>query len=272
MLDLMTELMKSTAYGRCIDYRQSNPKENRNLDDHMREAAIEAEKLGYDNVVIAAAALHDIAKPDSVLVTQHGIKTYPHHAEHGEALLRREIASIKSDPMMALRGINVKKTEVERMLFLVRHHEDYAYYRQADVPDNHPYLRVVNEETVAERILEDSIGITSPQITNELQVKHICRRAISGDNRPFYSSRLYKVPPLRPEMYIKVMGEPNEEAYKQLVQLMRVNILAQAVEYEQNGRKYTAKEKLMVADKIEEVLPESIEIVNETLDAIRYTG
>ena len=134
---------------RMVNYDQQNIHHCYDLWEHTLRTVETIPQDKTDSVKLRVAAFfHDIGKPEVAKVNeQTGMKQFFNHPEHSEAIAK---------PL--LESLGYQEDEVKQIGFLIAHHDDFMSYKSTPVPKNHAFLRDINANTVAERIIANKFN------------------------------------------------------------------------------------------------------------------
>lgn len=266
----LLKIKETPAYLKCVGYDQQNPHHYLPLDQHMLQAQeyvmmetlpVFNESTKYTemraNRVIFAALFHDIAKPDCA-VMRNGIMTFYGHADASADMFMKEAEKLTCAK---------DSKHIEIITQMIRQHDDFISYKTSDVPENHPFLRRITPETVAEKILERCV--TFDEALDDIQIRHLCRRAVTGNDEPFNTKTAYVIPECELKDYC-TKGNPKYSQtsslfYRDLLLLCKADASAQSEKCVIRGQEYTRAKKIENMNTIESMLPKALAIVDKVL-------
>lgn len=251
------DILSSPEYKRCIGYDQNNPHHYLPLDLHMQMVADICEKEApWSDRLYLAAMLHDVGKPDPDVATKDSKTGYTRFFGHAEK--SAELAKT----ILMREGFSEKYVNV--VCWYVRHHDDFISFKVTPVPDNHPFLRSVTVQNVAEVILKATIRF-APE-TKESNKNATVRYLITG-KAPSWG-RVEKCLPGTDGDNGNLF--PTLSIYRNLLVLCRADAMAQSkVAYRKDGSvDMTREEKIAIIDRIESVLEEAYQLAYETAEKL----
>lgn len=233
-----------------------------------------------------AAFFHDIGKLDTAKFnSKTGQQVFYGHAEKsGE--ISKEI----------LEGFGYSNEEIEQICFLVMHHDDFISYK-TKLPEymkHHEFLREINEDNVADKLLENMIDFNSMG-QNKDQVRAICYELVYNKEHDFTSPNgivdidvdMTSVKENIALGKYKSKYTPSLKDYKLLLNLCRADATAQTELYKKDGKVLCSrKEKIQNIDSIDACIEgaynkaESItkniclrySLINEVVDEAQKNG
>ena len=169
--ELIQELEKDFANMR--GYSQNNPHHCYDLLTHTLQTVIGLAKFCDDANALpllrVAALFHDIGKP-CVAQEKNGRSVF-----YGHAAKSAEIA----EPLLA--QIGYSRSEIDRILFYVAHHDDFISFKLCDeMPDKpNPYIKEINKKNVEHQIKGTirkckELGIYVPNKNDYLSLLDLC--------------------------------------------------------------------------------------------------
>lgn len=99
---------------KCFKCKQNNPHHIYNVGDHILCTVDKMSEMTDDKVCLMAALLHDIGKPETIIVDKDGIDHFPKHSQ---------ISYEKSKEI--LKNFNFTEEEKNKCLFLIKNHDVY---------------------------------------------------------------------------------------------------------------------------------------------------
>ena len=243
---LVQELRSAPEYIKCIGYDQNNPYHYLPLDLHMQLAEEETERMvPLADRLILAAMLHDIGKPDCMTIDgKTGVCHFFGHAKKSAEIAER---------LLRIAGMSKESSEI--VCWYIRHHDDFISFG-ADAPKDHPFMRTVTRENVAEVILKSLIAING----KDKDINATVRSVITG-TRPAWGSQL----PWKPlEFFVPAC------AFHNLLVLCKADAMAQSKSVvKPNGEILTREERLYVLDRIEDEINNAYTLAVMRLEGIR---
>jgi len=239
MDDILLCIMSTPEYTRCVGYDQNNPHHHLTLDLHMQETAKNVERLvDGDEELILAAAIHDIGKPDVAFFDKKiGCKRFFGHANKSAEIANR---------LLQENGVSKEKAEI--ICWFIRHHDDFMSFRMSNVDEDHPFMRRVTPENVAEVILKEMVAVEgkASDINATVRVLVTGKKPSCGKVLPFRSAT-------KPVKGLK--------DYQRLLILCKADAMAQSP----NSVRPTQQEKLDTYTSIFDLLPKAYEIATEAV-------
>ena len=150
-----------------FDYDQQNRFHQYDLWSHSLETVLGLTAGRDDDILLLAALLHDIGKPETRTVGEYGGKVNMHyfgHAKKGEELLRERII-----PFLKENGVTLSDKDVEHLIYYVRHHDDNME------PDGQN-LRKELENGVPLSVLENLLSLQIADISAHILLPSLARK------------------------------------------------------------------------------------------------
>lgn len=237
-------ILSSPEYKRCIGYDQNNPHHYLPLDLHMQMVANICEKEApWSDQLYLAALLHDIGKPEIAFHDKKtGFTRFFGHAEKSAELAKKILLN---------EGFSEEYVDV--VCWYIRHHDDFISFKITPVLDDHPFLRSVNVQNVAEVIFKAYMRFN--ESVKEINKNATVRYIISG-TAPSWGSIFGWTPG---DMF------PTLSMYRNLLVLCKADAMAQSeVAYKKDGSvDMTREEKIAIIDRVESVLEDAYTLARE---------
>ena len=267
------EIMKlyGSSVSNMIGYKQENAHHCYDLWNHtlhtVKNVNIEGIPIEDAKLLKVAAFFHDVGKPNvSKYNEQTGQQVFHGHASE----------SIKiAEPI--LRAIGYNDEEINKILFYIKHHDDFISYKNS-LPmyqKNHIFLREINVNTIAEKIIENMYDFKAMGYTDK-QIRYICFYLIN-DKEPKFSRYNETFVDMNEVIEKIKSGEynysylPSKEDYLYLLELCRADAKAQSDIAKIGDNITTKKDKLLVFDKVEYDIEEAFDLVNNVVLSLYKT-
>lgn len=209
-----------------------------------------------------AALYHDIGKPD-VVMEKNGKNVFYGHAKKSEEIAQEELNNVGLSP-----------EEIDKVSFYIAHHDDFISYKK-DIPSylsNHMYIRKIDSNTVAEKMIENTYDFEKMGLTKE-QIRYACKYLVVQNDENIQDKEIIFTSPngnidvnididaVKDKM---ISGEytnkyiPSKRDYELLINLCKADANAQTKFYAENGKVLCSrKEKLENMESINNVLDEA---------------
>lgn len=207
-----------------------------------------------------AAFFHDIAKPQ---VASFNLKT-KQQVFYGHAEKSVEVAT----PILS--DLGYSEAEINKLGFLIGHHDDFISYRTNLEPFqfNHLFIRKISELTIAEKMIENAYDFEAMGYSEE-QIKGILF-SLTQNKQPFFKTKTgrYEFNVNMQEVKAKMASgkfnrpfTPTLLDYKMLLEICKADSLSQSEVAMQDGKVVgTKQEKMERNHLIESLLPKAYEI------------
>ena len=208
-----------------------------------------------------AAFFHDVGKPE---VAQFNEKTRQ-RVFYGHAQRSMEIAG------HILEDLGYSRPDIDELQFYIGHHDDFISYKSQLAPwmKQHEFVRGINPETVAEKIIENEYDFSKMGF-NKDQIRYICFALAHGENPEFMlGGKPVEIDIDMNEVHRKMQLDSRYKTkpkftldnYRMLLNLCRADAGAQSEVVIQNGKKVSSRaEKIDNMDNIESSLERAMEI------------
>ena len=235
----MLRIKNSPEYKACIGYDQNNPHHFLPLDLHMQRVADEVENQApWDGWLYTAAMLHDIGKaaPGIMRVDKKRNNRYFGHAAESAKIARRLLLAV---------GYPEAATWI--VCWYIQHHDDFISFKisEDEVPQNHPFYRLVTVQNVAEVILKTFLDVDSDK---DIDANSVVRFLMTGKAPSWGRVVPYE---FKPEGEI-----PPLNAFESLIILIRADASAQV----------GPEPKIAVADAVEKVIRDAYAMAKCVMD------